>query len=51
MAGDVGPVDDAGAGPEVFVVLAGVVVEVELGDARAEDLEGGVDALVLFGGA
>ncbi len=44
VAGEVGPIDGAGGGPEVFVLGALVVVQMELGDARAEELEGGVDA-------
>ena len=39
----------AGAGPEVVVFGAVVVVEVELGDAGLEEFEGFVDADVLFG--
>ena len=49
MFGYVLPVDDAGAGPEVVVFGAVIVVEVELGDARLQKLEGFVDAYVLFG--
>jgi hypothetical protein len=44
LFGDVLPVDAATAGPEVVVLGALVVVEVELGDAGLEELEGGVDA-------
>jgi len=40
------PVDCGGAGPEVVVFLAVVVVEVELGDAGLEEFEGFVDAFV-----
>ena len=50
MFGYVLPVDGAGAGPEVVVLWAVVVVEVELGDAGLEEFEGFVDADVLFGG-
>ncbi len=49
LFGDVVPVDGAAAGPEVIVVLTLVVVEVELGDAGLEELEGFVDADVVFG--
>lgn len=49
VAGYVGPVDVACSGPEVVVFGAVVVVEVKLGDAGLEELEGGVDAYVLFG--
>jgi hypothetical protein len=45
----VGPVDGCGAGPKVVVLGAVIVVKVELGDARLEELEGFVDADVLFG--
>ena len=48
--GYVGPVDGGGAGPEVIVFLAVVVVEVELGDAGLEEFEGFVDAFVFLGG-
>ncbi len=50
MTGGVGPVDGAGAGPEVVVFGAVVVVEVELGDAGFQELKGFVDGDVLFGG-
>jgi hypothetical protein len=43
------PVDDAGAGPEVVVFGAVIVMEVNLGDAGLEDLECLVDAYVFFG--
>ena len=43
------PVDARGAGPEVVVFGAVVVVEVELGDARLEELEGFIDTYVFFG--
>ena len=36
------------AGPEVVVLLALIVVEVELGDAGLEEFEGCVDAFVIF---
>ncbi len=49
VTGGVGPVDAAAAGPEVVVFLAVVVVEVELGDAGLEELEGFVDGDVFFG--
>ena len=42
------PVDGGGAGPEVVVFGAVVVLEVELGDAGLEELEGFVDAYVVF---
>ena len=64
MAGYIGPVDTLiprprsgtwgtriggdGAGPEVVVFLAVVVVEVKLGDAGFEEFEGLVDADVVF---
>jgi hypothetical protein len=48
VAGYVGPVDGAGTGPEVVVLRAVVVVEVELGDAGLEEFEGFVDAFVVF---
>jgi hypothetical protein len=48
VTGYIGPVDVACAGPEVVVLGAVVVVEVELGDAGFEELEGSVDAYVLF---
>ena len=44
LFGDVLPVDGAAAWPEVIVLGALVVVEVELGDAGPEEFEGGVDA-------
>ena len=44
VAEEVGEVDGAVAGPEVFITLTVVVVEVEFGDAGVEELEGGVDA-------
>jgi hypothetical protein len=47
LPGDVRPVDARGAGPEVIVFGAVVVVEMELGDARLEEFEGFVDADVL----
>ena len=50
MTGGVGPVARAGAGPEVVVFGAVVVVEVELGDAGLQEFEGLVDGDVLFGG-
>ena len=50
VAGYVGPIDVARAGPEVVVFGAVVVVEVELGDAGLEEFEGGVDAYVFFRG-
>ena len=50
MTGGVCPVDGAGAGPEVVVFGAVVVVEVELGDAGLEEFEGFVDGDVVFGG-
>ncbi len=49
VAGYVGPVDVACAGPEVVVLGAVVVVEVKLGDAGLEKFEGSVDAYVLLG--
>jgi hypothetical protein len=49
VAGYVGPIDVACAGPEMVVFGAVVVVEVELGDAGLEKLEGSVDAYVLIG--
>jgi hypothetical protein len=49
LFGYVGPVDAGGAGPEVVVFSAVVVVEVELGDAGLQELEGFVDAYVFFG--
>jgi hypothetical protein len=48
LFGDVLPVDVAGAGPEVIVVLTVVVVEVEFGDAGPEECDGFVDAEVVF---
>ncbi len=42
------PVDTCGAGPEVVVFGAVVVVEVELGDAGLQELEGFVDAYVFL---
>src|SRR5437016_1512163 len=44
MFGYVLPVDGAAAGPEMIVLGALVVVEVELRDAGLEQFEGGVDA-------
>ena len=44
LFGDVVPVDGAAAGPEVVVLGALIVVEVELGDAGPEEFERGVDA-------
>jgi len=49
LSGDVCPVDARGAGPEVIVFGAVVVMEMELRDARLEEFEGFVDADVLFG--
>jgi len=48
MFGDVVPVDGAAAGPEMIVLGALIVVEVELGDAGLEEFEGFVDADVVF---
>ena len=47
---DVGPVDARSAGPEMVVLGAEVVVDVELGDAGLEKLEGFIDAFVGVGG-
>lgn len=47
---EIGPVDGAGAGPEVLVALALIVMEVEFGDAGAQELEGVVDAGVAYVG-
>jgi hypothetical protein len=49
VSGDVVPVDTCGAGPEVIVFSAEIVVDVKLGNARLEELEGLVDAFVGFG--
>lgn len=46
MFGYVLPIDLAGAGPDVVVFDALIVVEVEFGDAGLEKFEGGVDAAV-----
>jgi hypothetical protein len=48
LFGYVLPVDAAAARPEMIVLGALVVVEVELRDAGLEELEGGVDAFVIF---
>ncbi len=48
VAGDVLPVDTGGAGPEMVVLCAEVVVDVEFGDAGLEELEGFVDAFVVL---
>ena len=49
MSGDVVPVDACGTGPEMVVLGAEVVVDVKLGDAGLEELEGFVDAFVGVG--
>jgi hypothetical protein len=48
LFGYVLPVDTCGAGPEMVVLLDEVVVDVEFGDAGPEELEGFVDAFVIF---
>ena len=51
MSGDVVPVDACGTGPEMVVLGAEVVVDVELGDAGLEELKGFVDPFVGIGGS
>jgi hypothetical protein len=51
VSGDVVPVDARSAWPEMVVLGAEVVVDVKLGDAGLEELEGFVDAFVGIGGS